>query len=179
MLIDRWVVAALMAAIIYPASCASAQAADSSGIEKESRTFVQSFYKWYLTNPRSDRACKDKAASFSAELLKRLNEDYAASQKSKDEVVGLDFDPFLNTNAEPHAKYVASKVTKKNNNFLVQVDGSGGNRTDHTRIIPEVAWKAGKAQFVNFHYDGFKAPDDNLLSILKTLRNNRIKDGIK
>jgi hypothetical protein len=169
------ITAALLAMVICPATVA-----DSSGSgENACRTFVQSFYKWYLRKPQADSAYKERASAFNPELLKQLNEDYAASQKASGEVVGLDFDPFLATNAEPHASYVATKVTKKDNNYLVQVDGNGGNRADHTRIVPEVAYNDGKCRFVNFHYADSKPPDDNLLSILKTLRESRRKEGMK
>jgi len=177
---DCLIAAALLGAVMSPATVADAvKSSDAGGGENASRSFVQSFYKWYLGKPQADRAYKDKASAFSPELLKQLKEDFAASQKVSDEAVGLDFDPFLSTNAEPHARYVATKVTKKDNNYLVQVDGSGGNRTDHTRIVPEVAYKYGRCQFVNFHYADSKPPDDNLLSILKRLRDDRRKEGIK
>jgi len=180
MLFYRLIAAALLVIVMCPSTVAdSIKTSDAGGTENACRLFVQSFYKWYLSNPQSDRAYKDKASAFNPELIKQLKEDYAASQKVSGEVVGLDFDPFLNTNAEPHARYVATKVTKKGTNYLVQVDGSGGNRTDHTRIVPEVAYKDGKCQFVNFHYADSKPPDDNLLSILKTLRDDRRKEGIK
>lgn len=173
---DRLIAAALLAIVICPATVANAaKTSDEAGCEITCRSFVQSFYKWYLKKPQADRAYKQRASAFSPTLLKQLNEDYAASQKVSGEVVGLDFDPFLDTNAEPHARYVATKVTKKGNDYLVQVDGSGGNRTDHTRIVPEILYKNGKCQFVNFHYTDSKPPDDNLLSTLKTLRDNRHK----
>jgi hypothetical protein len=180
MRVNRLIAATLLAILMCPAIMADPlNGSDTGAAEKSCRAFVQSFYKWYLSKPLADRAYKEKAGCFSPELLKQLTEDYAASQKVSGEVVGLDFDPFLSTNAEPHAKYVATKVTKKANNYLVQVDGSGGNRADHTRLLPEVAQKEGKCQFVNFHYADFKSPNDNLVSILKTLREDRRKEGIK
>lgn len=177
---NRLLTITLFSAVLWlAASILAVQAADANNPEKSCRTFVQSFYKWYLTQPESDRAYKRRASAFSPELLKQLNDDYAASQKVSGEIVGLDFDPFLDTNAEPFAKYVATKVTRKGTNYLVQVDGSGGNRTDHSRILPEVAFQNGKCKFVNFHYPGSKEPNENLVSILKTLKNDRKKAGIK
>lgn len=171
---------ALLTIAMYPVTGAdAANASNTNAGEGICRTFVQSFYTWYLKQPNSARAYKNRKNSFSPELFKALNDDYAASQKVSGEIVGLDFDPFLSTNAEPHAKYVASKVTKKGNNYLVQVDGSGGNRTDHTVIVPEVACEDGKCQFVNFHYPQSKPPDDSLMSILKMLADDRRKQGIK
>ena len=176
---DRLTAAALLAIVMFFATAAGpARASNAGGDEKTCQSFVQSFYKWYLSKPQTDRACKERASAFSPELLKQLNDDYAASQKNKGEIVGLDFDPILDTNAEPFAKYVATKVTKKDGNYLVQVDGRGGNRSDHTRILPEVACKNGKCQFVNFHYADAKPPNENLLSILKILRDDR-KEGTK
>lgn len=176
----RFLAIALSTVLIWSAtSIVAVKGADGTNAETSCRTFVQSFYKWYLAQPESDRAYKRRASAFSPELLKQLNEDYAASQKVSGEIVGLDFDPFLDTNAEPFSKYVATKVTKKGANYLVQVDGSGGNRNDHSRILPEVAYQNGKCQFVNFHYPDAKGPNENLLSILKILKDDRRKAGIK
>jgi len=42
--------------------------------------------------------------------------------------------------------------------------------------VPEVSYKNGKCQYVNFHYPESKPPDDNLLSILKTLKDARTQN---
>jgi hypothetical protein len=177
---NRFVAVGLFAILLCTVNAANAsKAGHLNSDENTCRSFVQSFYKWYLTKDIADSRYKERASAFSPQLLKQLNDDYAASQRNSGEIVGLDFDPFLATNSEPYAKYVVTKVTKNGSNYLVQVEGSGGNTVGHTYIVPEVSYKNGKCQFVNFHYPDFKPPDDNLVSTLKFLSDERRQEGIK
>src|SRR5437588_560107 len=84
-----------------------------SDIEKSCRRFVQSFYDWYVTEalkdnggPASDFALRHRGSVFDPELLQQLKEDSEAQAKAKGEIVGLDFDPFLNSQ-DPGEQYVA------------------------------------------------------------------------
>jgi hypothetical protein len=69
------------------------------------RGFVQGFYDWYVPKALDhkifrawDLALKTKSSVFSPELAQALREDSAAQDKAeKGELVGLDFDPFLNS----------------------------------------------------------------------------------
>jgi hypothetical protein len=74
--------------------------------------FVQKFYDWYVAREKAltkangpkdvmEVAMQEKRSCFSPELLKALQEDVAAAHKSPGELVGLDFDPILNTQEEP------------------------------------------------------------------------------
>lgn len=140
--------------------------------------FVAEFYAWYLAQGKNTDplrvALKKKQANFSKELVLRLNEDYKASAKSPDEIVGLDFDPVLNSQ-DFADKYVANKVTKKGSRYLVEVFAVyGGKRENKPAVIPELQRVGSRWVFTNFLYkDGPKT--DDLLSILKKLAADRKK----
>ncbi|CAN5880232.1 hypothetical protein BH11VER1_BH11VER1_20890 [soil metagenome] len=142
------------------------------------KTFVQEFYTWYVpmslkgkSTPVSVVSSKSKGALFSAELVKALHEDNIAQSKSPDEIVGLDFDPFLNTQ-DPANRYETGKVRSKGANYEVEVFALyPGRKRGKPDVVVEVASKDGHFHFVNFHYP----QSENLLSILKTLAADRSK----
>lgn len=142
------------------------------------RKFVGDFYAWYLAQGKNKDplrvALKKKQTNFSKELVFRLNEDYKAAAKSPGEIVGLDFDPVLNSQ-DFADKYVADKVTKKGNRYLVEVFAvSGGKRERSTAVIPQLQHVGNRWVFTNFLYkDGSKT--DDLISILKKLASDRKK----
>src|SRR5262245_41509392 len=84
---------------------ASSVQADDSALAASSREFVQKFYKSYVpkalaghTGPAWQFAIDNMSASFDGGLLEALKDDLAAqAQSSGDDIVGLDFDPFLNS----------------------------------------------------------------------------------
>ena len=84
----------------------SREAADSKTDNKADITavqdFVQDFYNWYApasASRRSERpadlALHDRPAAFDPALARQLKEDSDAQVKVHDDIVGLDFDPFL------------------------------------------------------------------------------------
>lgn len=75
----------------------AAAPATAPGDAAQAGAFVQSFYDWYVkAEIDSDAALKKKPAYFSPELTKALKADAVAAAKSPGDIVGLDFDPFLN-----------------------------------------------------------------------------------
>jgi len=160
---------------------------DAYGNNKESaavscKEFVLQFYNWYDviadkpgSEPTVNSALKNKQMYFSPYLYRLLQEDTEAQSKVADEIVGIDFDPFLNTNSSPYDKYVAGNVLQKGDHFWVQMYGvNSGRRSDKPVVVPELARLADKWQFVNFHYGKTDFPvNENLLSILNMLRKNR------
>jgi hypothetical protein len=153
-------------------SCAAADESASC------RTFVQSFYNWYIAKGKSsngmaeEMALKARGDAFSPELRKGLKEDLDASAKSPGEIVGLDFDPILASQIDPQ-KYTAEKVTSKGKSFFVDVYAFiDGKKETKVTVQPELIQVEGKWQFVNFHYKADSPPDD-LLHVLKVLRNDR------
>lgn len=154
----------------------SALDSDSAACSK----FVGEFYTWYLAHGKNADplrvALKTKKSNFSSELVKRLNEDYKAAAKSPGEIVGLDFDPVLNSQ-DFADKYVPGKVTKKGSHYLVEVFGvTGGKRSEVADVIPELQKVGGRWVFTNFIYKHDGKTDD-LLSMLKKLKADRGNGG--
>jgi hypothetical protein len=165
--------------------CANANRTDSASPSQNQscKTFVRGFYDWYTayskkhdTERSSDSALKLRANYFAPALTKQLREDSAAQDKVSGEIVGLDFDPFLNTNGDPYDKYVVGEVTVKGANYFVNVYGSNKNkRSAKPEIVPELALNNGRWVFTNFHYGNASAGNENLIQILKELRVTRAK----
>jgi len=147
--------------------------------ETSCRQFVQQFYDWYLLKAKSsnDRASdlvlKEKSYVLSRELAKQLKEDSAAQNRAKGELVGLDFDPFLNTQDPSFEKCVTGKVVVQAAACRAEVTCNfPGPQGDKSVIKPELTFNGSQWLFVNFHYH-FDSGDDNLLNILKGLREER------
>lgn len=145
--------------------------------------FVQSFYTWYIPQmtknvpvPSDQRILKERASSFSPTLLAMLKEDLAASAKVTDEIVGLDFDPYINGQDTPK-RYLAGKVIPKDKCYWVEVfDLSSGKKGKDPAVIPEVKFVKGQWIFTNFHYPKTHIPEnENLISILKALKASRLQ----
>ena len=153
----------------------SAQGQESSQAhEKSCRAYVQGFYDWYvplLKRPSGDPTkLAVKRYRFSPDLVRQLREDWAASAKSPGDIVGLDFDPFIDAQDLPEGRFVAGKVTRKGSNYLVEVSVlQRGKKTDDNVVVPELAFQDGQWSFVNFHY----GDSGDLLSTLKQLREER------
>lgn len=148
---------------------------------KACREVAQSFYDWYVPMALkekemsySDVAMRDKASLFSPELIRALNEDSQAQKKTEDEIVGLDFDPFLNTQ-DLAQHYVLRNVTAKGDQCMVDVHSVESGRTSSKAdVVAELALKDGKWIFVNFHYGKSQwSADENLIDILRKLREDR------
>jgi hypothetical protein len=106
-----------------------------------------------------------------------MDEDAAASAKSKDEIVGLDFDPILNSQ-DPAKHYVASHPTHRGKSFFVEVRGiTDGKKGAAADVMPELVQSGKSWVFVNFLYpaSGKDQPKSDLLGVLKQLRDDRAK----
>lgn len=122
------------------------------------RQFVEGFYRWYLpiilnpqTGTASDVALKYKASAFSPELLRLLKADSAA-QAGCEDLIGLDFDPFLYTqDSEGH--YEVGKITQTGQSYRAEIYGvRSGVRFDKPSVIAEFTVQSGHWFFVNFIY---------------------------
>ncbi|NMW20797.1 MAG: DUF3828 domain-containing protein [Chlorobiaceae bacterium] len=140
--------------------------------------FVKEFYDWYgiVSHQNSklapdERAITGKAHMFSAKLIASLKEDYEASSKHPDEIVGLDWDPFL-CSQELEDRYEVGGVKKHGQNYLVEVYGvSGGKRNPEPNVIAEVEQRGDHWIFVNFH----SPHGGDMLNDLKELKQSRNK----
>ena len=162
-----------------------AQAATPAGSQQSCRNFVQGFYDWYIpkmTNPTplpaEELALKYRSVSFDPELARALHEDFVASGKNSQEIVGLDFDPFLNTQ-DPSEKYVLGSVTLQGEGCWVEIFSiDSGKKNATPDVVSELRFKNGRWIFMNFHYGKTKTTaDSNLTTILDTLRKGRLKSA--
>jgi len=175
--------ACLLAPVIFHPQPLSSQSSSAPETEQSCRKFVQAFYDWYLTktlsgklpSPTPELALKLKPEVFAAELRRRLKQDFDAQSKAA-EIVGLDSDPFLNSQ-DPSPRFAVVGITRIGSTYWVDVYGIlDSKRREH--VIPELIQQNGHWVFVNFHYGKDKWSDDvNLLSILKTLRDEREKNS--
>lgn len=155
---------------------ASSAHADDASLAASSRDFVQKFYDAYVpqalaehTVPASQLAIEQMSASFEAGLVAALKDDAAAEARSSDEIVGLDFDPFLNSQ-DPAERYEVGSATKEGSTYLVDVyPVMSGKRSPDPAVIVELEHENGHWLFLNFRYPG----NDDLLTVLKTLKADR------
>jgi hypothetical protein len=179
--VQAWSFFFFLAACCSLSAGAQGQSKAQPNLEESCRKFVQGFYDWYVpkaaapddknAGPSSDLALKQWRASFSAELYRLLREDSEAQAKA-DEIVGLDWDPFLNTQDPgdpPGDPYVVGSVKRKGESYWVEVyRRSSGKLSEKPLVIPELVFKNGRWIFVNFHGES-----GDLLSALKYLRKTR------
>ena len=149
--------------------------ADEAG-QRRAADFVQKFYAWYvpialkpLKEASSNVAIAKRGSLFDPPLLKALKEDAEAARNSPGDIVGLDFDPFLNAQ-DPSRKYVAGEVSESGGLYLVNVYAvSKGKRETKPSVVAEVKPANGSFVFANFGY----GTDGDLVGILKGLADDR------
>lgn len=171
------------AAPAQPAADGVKNPAGNADLKASCKTFVQSFYNWYLPKNHNldncgtvDKAVDKKKALFSSELLAALQEDIKASDANKDEIVGLDFDPFLNAQDTPEY-CIAGSVKQKGADYYCDIYSVyEGKKRPKPDLVAQLANRNGKWVFTNFRYEESKIPENqNLLSILKVLKRDRLK----
>jgi len=156
----------------------AAQTTRAMGVQKEALKFAREFYGWYVAVSGEDRkgpaweyALKHRSGVFSTPLANALGEDLNAQSKAEGEIVGIDFDPFLNTQ-DPGDRYEVRGCEKRGEHYFVNIyrvrPGGLGQRPD---VIAELYRAGGKWQFVDFHYP----EGGRLLRILHVLRLDRDK----
>jgi hypothetical protein len=140
------------------ASATIAQQADANA----ARTFVAEFYGWYVPiAPSSAEALKDK---LSDELYRALKADEEAKAKADGEVVGLDYDPFLNSQ-DPCQRYEAGSGVKHGDAWRVEVFAvCDGTRAARPSALAQVRAVNGRWMVVDV-YDG-----DGKNGLLETLK---------
>jgi len=156
-----------------------AQAKSGQATLESLHGFVQNFYDWYVPNALSDSAdsawnlaLKVKGSVFSHQLARALREDSAAQAEAEGEIVGLDFDPFLNSQ-DPGEHYKVGRITQKDDSYWVDIHSvsSSGRVYEKPSVVAEVVRKNGQWHFVNFHYSS----GNDLLGVLKELKESREK----
>jgi hypothetical protein len=154
--------------------------------ERESiNSFVQSFYDWYVPKALSDSsvptpklALKQRSSVFGPHLAAALREDYAAQPAYPGEIVGLDFDPFLNTQ-DPCEHYEVGTISHRGHTYSVEVHAiCAGKKSTVPNVVAELLLGRTGWEFINFRYPNLvkQYPSSaNLLSVLKILREERSK----
>ncbi len=160
-----------------------AQAKSEAETFRSVRDFVSEFYSWYVPEavkkhkgPAWDLVLKYKGHTFSAELFRALRDDSRAQARVQGEIVGLDFDPFLNTQ-DPCESYELGNITRKDHHYRIDLYSvCSGKRSERPSVICEVARTNGNWVFVNFLYENMmkEYPNSaNLLATLKLLQEER------
>ena len=146
---------------------------DSARVARET---VARFYAWYL--PAAQRAGADMRAlrdprwHFNPALVTALRADSAATVANPGEIVGLDMDPFLNSQ-DPCNHYAPTAVRRDGATFLVDVVGSGGCPSHREPdVTVRVVFRGTTPIFINFLY---KPINDDLLGLLRQLASDRAK----
>jgi hypothetical protein len=101
----------------------------------------------------------------SVQLAKLLREDSVAQAACAD-LVGLDFDPFLNSQ-DPAPRYEVGGISRNEQTFRAEIYGmQSGRRSAKPSLSAEFRESDGHWFFVNFYYPN----GTNLLAILKSPR---------
>jgi hypothetical protein len=162
----------LSLAVLLFSGCSAAPRLGAADAERA----VAQFYQWYvpLAHDSTDagmRAVRERSAFFPTSLVAALRADSLASARSPGEVVGLDGDPFLNSQ-DPCERYAPIGTVQRDTQFFVAVRGSGGCAShDAPDVTVEVTAVDGRPVFTNFIYSS--KPRDNLTSILGDLAGAR------
>jgi hypothetical protein len=121
------------------------------------RTLVQRFYTWYVpraANPRGRDMIMNAATHgpvpFDRELVRWLRIDSTARARARDEIDGLDGDPYLNAQ-DPCDAYVAQTTAAAGRAFMVNVLGRGGCPAHETPdVIVEIGRRRGRWTILEF-----------------------------
>lgn len=132
-------------------------------------TFVSRFYSWYVPQALQDRAeptwhiaLQQKRTEFDPQLVRLLQADAAAQDKCED-LVGLDFDPFLNSQ-DPAQKYDVGEIKQEGSIYIAEIYSvQAGRRSSKPDVSASFERRDGRWMFVNFCYP--KGGD--LVAILK------------
>jgi hypothetical protein len=157
--------------------------------EQSCKDFVQGFYDWYVSReivdeklrrgPISNDVLQLRPQMLSQELRKLLQNDSDAQAKA-DDIVGLDFDPFLNSQ-DPSPKFIVESTSVNAGRCHAVVNGIRDEQK-HEKIMPELAQTGSTWVFVNFQYhfifnewNRAVSKDDDLVHMLKKLADDRKK----
>lgn len=171
----------LLVAPLYLPRTSGHRGWNNSASEKTSeaavRSFTADFYRWYtpvaLRNnsvPAADLALARRPSDFGPILSRALKADSEAQSKVDGELVGIDFDPFLDSQ-DPCDHYEIGRVSQKGRSYRVAIYGiCSGKRDDNPDVIAEVARQDGSWVFTNFLYPPLHT---DLRAILKALQDER------
>lgn len=145
-------------------------------IDPAALTFVASFYDWFAAPQASGggdrtfaRVLEERAASLDAPLLAALREDRAAAERSRGELVGLEFEPFT-ANQDPCEAYSLGEAGQAAGRIRVPIFSvCNGQRLDAPSVTVEVERREARWVITNVFY----ADGDDLLSLLRRQADGR------
>ena len=162
------------AATCIAAAALPAQQAPANAPADSARRLVQRFYDLYVpraANPRGRDmfmfAATRGPVPFDPELVRWLRIDSTARARAKDEVDGLDGDPYLNSQ-DPCDAYSAKSTVASGPSFMVDVVGHGGC-SDHERadVVVEIGHRNGRWTILEFRDPGRQ--NEGTVPLLKRL----------
>lgn len=135
-----------------------AQPVATTNIQSESaRHYVSEFYAWYTpiayndsTSPPWSAILTQSKFRFAPQLTKLLSRDISAKRHCK-ELVGLDFDPFLNTQ-DPEPSYVVGNVGQTGKLFRAEIYAGEFKMRSQPSVIAVLKREDGSWIFVDFDY---------------------------
>lgn len=168
---SRPIATGAFAALLFAQPTVASSSPCDSGAAS-ARAFASTFYDWYFSNVAAkslpwSTALEQAPQSFKPTLLKSLADD-AAAQAAADEIVGVDFDPFLNAQ-DPADSYSIGSATEQNGQCIIQVLGKIGSHAPTVNLTAVVTGTPGHWQFENFRYGSA----GDLVTILNRLKAER------
>jgi Protein of unknown function (DUF3828) len=142
------------------------------------KAYLQEFYNWYAVRsdydvkhrvqaPPSNDVLTMRPQALSPELAQLLKQVNDAQANSKEEI-GLDSDPFSNSQ-DVSSSYVVESATIKNDHCMTVVSGYEKKLKEET-VMPELAPVGTSWQIVNIHYGkGMNTDDMTMIDTLKIL----------
>ena len=130
-----------------------------SADERSCHKFIQDFYDWYVPIATADEdritaMLLSRKSAFDPRLWQMLAADDEA-QSHSNEIVGLDFDPILNSQA-PSPKFIVKSASVRGGRCNAGVVGiNQGVEDEH--VMPELVLSDGRWIFVNFRYESWVA----------------------
>lgn len=125
---------------------------------QSARAFVSGFYDWYVplalqnhAEPTWRIALRHKQVDFDPSLVRLFQADAAAQDKCED-LVGLDFDPFLNSQ-DPAERYEVGDIEQQGNTYTAKIYSViEGQRSSRTEVSASFRRTNNRFVFVNFYY---------------------------
>jgi hypothetical protein len=157
-----------------PDSAPAATSADS--VASSAVRFVESFYAWYqASGERFETAVRDSPAVFDRPLLEAMQVDLEAQARHPEEVVGLDWDPFLAAQ-DPCNPYRAQQAARRQDTILVSIRGMCPDREAAAApdVVAELRWLRGRWVFTDFRHG---SDSGSLMQDLAELRRARASAG--
>jgi len=136
-----------------PADSTLGQLATDSAAQSAAR-FAQAFYDWYKAQgDRFEIALRERPQFFAPELLAAMKADLEAQVRNPNEVVGLDWDPFLATQ-DPCDPYRVGEVFRRGDTILVAVKGTCSDAAPRPGpdVIAELRNVQQRWNFVDFRH---------------------------